>query len=270
LNKDIINLELLEKIGQIAIIAGRAVMEIYKKDFDIKEKKPNHPVTEADYNSHNIIKNSLENLKKEIPFFSEESDHIPWEERKKWKNYWLVDPLDGTKEFIKKNGEFTINIALISSHFPILGVVYAPTISRIYLAAKNLGCFIKKASINENNFHLNIDSKLIAYKEDKFSDKKLNIISSRSHINDEKMKKWLKIQNEYNLNYSGSSIKFCLVAEGKADIYPRFKPTSEWDTAAGHCILKEAGGNIRNLDGDEIKYNTKDSVINPEFIASRF
>ncbi len=269
MNKDILNLEFLEKIGQTAIIAGREVMAIYEKDFDVKEKKPNHPVTEADYNSHNIIKDSLEKLKKEIPFFSEESDYISWEERKKWKNYWLIDPLDGTKEFIKKNGEFTINIALISSNFPILGVVYAPSISRIYLAAKNLGCFVKQASINENDFHLNINSNLIIHKEKKLSNNKLNIISSRSHINDEKMQKWLNIHNKYKISFKGSSIKFCLVAEGKADIYPRFKPTSEWDTAAGHCILKEAGGNVRDLNGEEIKYNTKESVINPEFIASR-
>ena len=141
MNKDIINLELLEKIGQIAIIAGRAVMEIYKKDFDIKEKKPNHPVTEADYNSHNIIKNSLENLKKEIPFFSEESDHIPWEERKKWKNYWLVDPLDGTKEFINQNDEFTVNIALIENNYPVLGVIYAPALSLLYYGSIGNGSY---------------------------------------------------------------------------------------------------------------------------------
>ncbi len=244
-------------------------MDIYEQDFEVNEKSPNHPITKADIDSHLIIKESLENLLPGTHFFSEESQEISWEKRKSWISYWLVDPLDGTKEFIKKNREFTINIALINNFKPILGVVYAPCFSKIYFAAQGLGSFFQEIDIKENNFSILKKSKLMIDNK-KVIKNNLKIISSRSHKNNEKLDKWLKSKKNYQMLYLGSSLKFCLIAEGKADIYPRFKPTSEWDTAAGHCILKEAGGNVRDLDDNEILYNNKESVINPEFIASRY
>jgi len=261
-----LNIKLLETVGMVSINAGKAVMDVYKEDFQVEEKSPNHPVTKADMISHTIIKNSLENLLPDTFFFSEESEEISWQERQKWKNYWLVDPLDGTKEFIKRNGEFTINIALINEFKPILGVVYAPYTSKIYLAATGYGAYLKNATVREKFLSLDDNCKLKKVNTFEKLDE-LRVVSSRSHKNNEKMKKWLSLQNKYRLIYSGSSIKFCLIAEGIVDIYPRFRPTSEWDTAAGHCILKESGGNIRDLNGNEITYN-KVNILNPDFIAS--
>ena len=263
-----INFKLLESIGLVAIKAGRAVMDVYSKDFVVNEKKPNDPITKADLDSHSIIKKSLINLLPNTHFFSEESEEISWRERKQWKSYWLVDPLDGTREFVRKNGEFTINIALINNCKPVLGIVFAPCFSKIYLAAIGIGSYLKKIDINDKHFSLEANLRL-KINDTKKSQKVLRIICGHSHKNNEKMQKWLDLQNNYELSYSGSSIKFCLIAEGKADIYPRFRPTSEWDTAAGHCILKEAGGNVRDLNGNEIRYNKKETVINPYFIASK-
>ncbi len=263
-----LNIKTLESLGTTALIAGKSVMGIYNKEYEIKQKELNHPITEADIQSHNIIQENLYKMSPNINFFSEESKNINWEERKKWKRYWLVDPLDGTKEFIKKNGEFTINIALIENHEPVMGVIYAPCFKKIYLAAKGIGSFLKKISIEDNDFSLEKSIKL--KRNNLKNNEKLKIICSRSHQNSEKMNKWLNSLENYELKYSGSSIKFCLIAEGSADIYPRFKPTSEWDIAAGHCILNESGGKINTLDGKEILYNKKESLINPEFIASVF
>ena len=263
-----LNIEFLNKICKIAVNAGKAVMDIYKEDFKVDEKMPNHPITKADLNSHFIIQDSLKDLIPDTFFLSEESENIDWETRKNWKKYWLVDPLDGTKEFIHKNGEFTVNIALIEESKPVLGVVFAPAFSKIYFASKGVGCFLSHININESS--ISLEPKKLSINNYSSNQKTLKIISSRSHKNNNKMESWLKLQNQYELKYSGSSIKFCLIAEGEADIYPRFRPTCEWDTAAGHSILKEAGGNVKDLNGMEILYNKKDSIINPEFIASRF
>ena len=267
MKEEFINSKLLETVCSIAIIAGKAVMKIYNKEFEVNEKKPNDPITKADLESHFIIEQSLENLLPDTFFLSEESKSITWNKRKNWKRYWLVDPLDGTREFIKKNGEFTINIALINNYIPVLGVVLAPCFSKIYFAAHGMGSFSKTIDINNNDFSIKNCKELKVNKLEK-NRKTLKIVSSRSHINNDKMTNWLNKQKKYELHYSGSSIKFCFIAEGSADIYPRFRPTSEWDTAAGHCVLKEAGGNVKDLNGDEIKYNTKETLINPEFIAS--
>ena len=244
-------------------------MEIYNNDFSVSEKKPNHPITQADIKSHSIIENAIKNLIPKTQFFSEESDDISWEKRKLWKTYWLVDPLDGTRDFIKRNGEFTINIALIDNYYPVLGVVYAPYFSKMYFAAHGIGSFMQTVNIQDKNIIIECDLKLEINKLEK-NNEILQIICSRSHQNSEIMQEWLSKQKKYSLSYSGSSIKFCLIAEGKADVYPRFRPTSEWDVAAGHCILKEAGGNVRDLNGNELKYNKKANLINPNFIASRY
>ena len=260
----IINIKLLESVGFISILAGKKVMEIYSQEFEVDEKKPNHPVTKADLKSHNIIKKSLENLLEDTEFFSEESEFISWEKRKKWKKYWLVDPLDGTKEFINKNGEFTVNIALIDNNLPLLGIIYAPVKSLLYFAKKNQGSY-KLLSTNQLT---NLDNATTIKTTKNIEENNIRIIGSKSHSN-KLFNFWInKKFSNHTLSTKGSSLKFCEIAEGKADIYPRFGPTSEWDIAAGHIVLEEAGGSIKDVKGNKILYNTKDSLINPDFIAS--
>ena len=257
LNKPNTTLEILN----IAIEAGKEILKVYNKNIIIKSKEDNSPLTIADINSNNIIINKLKNVDTSIPILSEES-LVNWSERKSWKKYWLIDPLDGTKEFINRNGEFTVNIALIEKNYPIFGVIYAPAKSLLYYAIKNNGAFKTNTSLKINNFD---QFKII--KSNKKQSDPIKVIGSRSHLNIE-FTNWLKKNlNNYELIKAGSSLKFCLIAEGDADIYPRLGPTSEWDIAAGHIILEEAGGSISNLDKNKILYNTKESVINPNFIA---
>jgi len=257
LNKPNIILEILN----IAIDAGNEILKFYNKDIIIKSKEDNSPLTIADINSNNIIINKLKNIDISIPILSEES-LVNWSERKSWRKYWLIDPLDGTKEFINRNGEFTVNIALIEKNHPIFGVIYAPAKSLLYYAIRNNGAFKTNTSLKINN----LDQFKIIKSNKKQSDP-IKVIGSRSHSNIE-FTNWLKNNlDNYELVKAGSSLKFCLIAEGYADIYPRLGPTSEWDIAAGHIILEEAGGSISNLDKNKILYNTKESVINPYFIA---
>ena len=191
---------------------------------------------------------------------SEES-LVDWSIRKNWKKYWLVDPLDGTKEFIKKNGEFTVNIALIEDNNPILGVVYVPAKSLLYLAEKNKGSFKTNTKDKLENFE-GIQKILVSSQTNR-----PRVIGSRSHSN-ATFDNWVKEKfPNADIVQAGSSLKFCLIAEGEADIYPRFGPTSEWDIAAGHMIVNEAGGKIRTFQNHSIKYNTKENIINPEFYA---
>tara|TARA_Y100001936_G_C16033249_1_gene646933 strand:- start:176 stop:970 length:795 start_codon:yes stop_codon:yes gene_type:complete len=251
--------KLLLKISNIAISAGLEAMKFYNSYISVDKKLDNSPITKADLASNDLIKKELKKIEGYLPILTEES-LVDWSERKKWNKYWLVDPLDGTKEFINKNGEFTINISLIENNKPILGVIYAPALSVLYCAQINFGSLKIKSSNNINNFN---NSKIMSVS----SKNKVRILTSRSHANknvnnwiDEKFKK-------YELVEKGSSLKFCEIADGNADIYPRFGPTSEWDIAAGHIILEEAGGFLRDIKGNNIIYNTKASLINPEFIA---
>ena len=247
--------KLLVEIDNIARKAGEKILEIYKTDFSVTNKEDNSPLTIADTAAHKVICRSLSLLTPDIPVLSEESSYIDFYERKKWTQYWLVDPLDGTREFIKKNDEFTVNIALIDGHQSVLGVVHIPVINTSYTAAINYGARrhdrknkIKRISVrkvNKNN---------------------ITIASSRSHGNQKQKYFISKIKNSKVLSV-GSSKKFCLVAEGKADIYPRFGPTSEWDTAAAQCIVEESGGVVVDKNLNPIKYNTKDSLINPPFLV---
>ena len=257
LNKPNTILEILN----IAIEAGKEILKVYKKNIIIKSKEDNSPLTIADINSNNIIINKLKNIDTSIPILSEES-LVDWSERKSWKKYWLIDPLDGTKEFINRNGEFTVNIALIEKNYPIFGVIYAPAKSLLYYAIKNNGSFKTNTSLKINNF-----DKFKIIKSNKKQSDPIKVIGSRSHSNIE-FTNWLDNNlDNYELVKAGSSLKFCLIAEGDADIYPRLGPTSEWDIAAGHIILEEAGGSMSNLDKNKILDNTKESVINPYFIA---
>ena len=255
--------QFLLQVCDIAVKAGSIINKFYKLNNNISFKEDQSPLTEADLASNTFIINSLSKLNSDIPIFTEES-LVSWTERKNWSLYWLVDPLDGTKEFINKNDEFAINIALIENNQPILGVIYAPVQSILYFALANNGA--KKTIVEKNLF--SIESAISIKANTKKKTDHLIVIGSRSFLNTE-YDKWLKEYiNDYELIKKGSSLKFCELAEGKADIYPRFGPTSEWDIAAGHIILVEAGGEIQSIDGKKIFYNTSENVINPHFIAS--
>ena len=255
-----INEELL-KISNISIEAGRIILDFYNKNLNITFKADESPLTQADLASHKFITDSIKKITPNTPILSEE-EFIEWDLRKKWKKYWLIDPLDGTKEFIKKNGEFTVNIALIEYNRPILGVIYAPASNELYFAKKNFGSY--KILTNKQLNTLD-NAKKISIKINKTN--KVNIIGSRSHSNPI-LNKWVsKNFNDFQILQKGSSLKFCLIAEGFADIYPRFGPTSEWDIAAGHIILEEAGGKLKSIDNKEILYNEKEDILNPNFFA---
>ena len=247
----------VNKIIDVAKAAGDKILEIYNKEsFDRQLKTDNSPLTEADIVSHNLITQLLKNITPTIPIISEESSTILWKERRQYKCYWLIDPLDGTKEFIKKNGEFTVNIALIYKHEPILGVVHAPVLNETWIGEQ--GKPSKK--IEKGN------TRAIKVKPHKQGEV-YKVVGSRSHAGDS-LNELLKEIEKYELVSMGSSIKLCLVAEGKAHIYPRFGLTSEWDTAAAHAVVNSAGGEVVNNETKmPLKYNTKDSLLNPYFIV---
>ena len=254
------NNKLLLDVCNVSIEAGKEILNFYNNDIEVTHKEDLSPLTKADLASNKIILESLTKLNSNIPILSEES-LVDWSIRKNWKKYWLVDPLDGTKEFIKKNGEFTVNIALIEGNNPILGVVYVPAKSLLYLAEKNKGSFKTNTKDKLENFE-GIQKILVSSQTNR-----ARVIGSRSHSN-ATFDNWVKEKfPNAEIVQAGSSLKFCLIAEGEADIYPRFGPTSEWDIAAGHMIVNEAGGKIRTFQNDSIKYNTKENIINPEFYA---
>ena len=247
----------IEKIIAIAIAAGKEILAIYQKDdFGTREKSDHSPLTEADVASHKLITQQLQKLTPNIPVLSEESAVIPWAVRKTWHRYWLIDPLDGTKEFIKRNGEFTVNIALIDNHESVLGVVHAPVLDTTWAGEKE-GLAIKIQAGEQKKI------KVIHH----VTGKPWKVVGSRTHAGDS-LKTFLANLGSYELISMGSSIKLCLVAEGKADIYPRLGPTSEWDTAAAHAVVNAAGGEVVIAEsGQSLLYNTKDSLLNPHFLV---
>jgi len=254
--QDDLNLEYLcQNALSIARIAGQKIIEIYDSKYTIEHKQDNTPLTTADLAADKIIRNALHELTPEIPILTEESEAIPFTTRQTWSRYWLVDPLDGTREFIKRNGEFTVNIALIENHKSILGVINVPVLHTDYFAWKDGGAFKKTT---DKGIH-----KINTRKANK---KKLTIAGSRSHAN-EKLENYYKNLGDFELLSVGSSLKSCMVAEGAVDLYPRLGLTSEWDTAAAHCIVDEAGGKITKTDTSALLYNTKDSLLNPEFFV---
>ena len=259
-----VDLVLLLKVCNISIQAGKKILEYYDNDKnEIFIKDDQSPLTKADLTSNNIIMNGLNDLDTSIPLLSEEA-LVDWNHRKDWDTYWLIDPLDGTKEFIKKNDEFTVNISLIKNNKPILGVIFVPALSVLYYASKNLGSYKNKCS----DFLVSLNGSSKIHVNNKNYTDHLFVIGSRSHSNKE-FDEWV-VNNvkDYELVKTGSSLKFCHIADGNADLYPRFGPTSEWDIAAGHIILQEAGGSIKKIDNEEIFYNTKENILNPYFIAS--
>ena len=245
----------------IAIDAGKEILNIYNDEIIVNSKEDKSPITQADINSNDLIVNRLKKLESNIPILTEESV-VEWKNRKDWIKYWLIDPLDGTKEFINRNGEFTVNISLIENNYPIFGIIYSPVKSLLYYALKNNGCY--KLKTNSNLTTLKNFNKINIHKEKNITTK---VIGSRSHSSKEFLNWVEKKFTNFELITIGSSLKFCILAEGKADIYPRFGPTSEWDIAAGHIILEEAGGKLKTIDNKDILYNTKDDILNPHFIA---
>lgn len=246
---------MLEDICQLARQAGLEIMKIYtaEQPTRVEHKADNSPVTAADLAAHHVILAGLNTLSPEIPVLSEESP-TPWEERQHWQRYWLVDPLDGTKEFIHRNGEFTVNIALIEDGIPVAGVVYAPASDLMYLAAHGK-----------------------AWKEEKGVRTQIQVqeahpplvVVSRSH-GDAELEAYLHQLGEHQTVAVGSSLKFCLVAEGQAQLYPRFGPTNIWDTGAGHAVAMAAGAHITDWQGNTLDYTPRESFLNPGFRVTLF
>ena len=244
---------------EIARDAGDAILAIYDSGFNVEEKEDKSPLTDADLASHNLILSRLSELTPDIPILSEESAKLSFEERSSWETYWLVDPLDGTREFVKRNGEFTVNIALIHQHKSIIGVINVPVLDVDYYAWQEGGCFKTENKGDANKISVK-----------KLDGLKLSVAGSRSHGSEmmqNYMEKLATDNGEIETLSMGSSLKFCLVAEGRADLYPRLGLTSEWDTAAAHCIVVQAGGYITKTDMTALEYNTKDSLLNPFFFV---
>ena len=248
-------MSLLEEVEVIAQEAGTAIMSIYARDFSVLEKEDKSPLTEADAAAHEVIIRRLEKLLPSLPILSEEAvgDFTGVDSSGR---YWLVDPLDGTKEFIKRNGEFTVNIALIENGRSILGVVYAPAINVTYLAAEGLGAF----KVGTDGIRVPI------YVAEHFEGSTWRVVGSRSHAGDS-LTGFLQRLGSHELTSIGSSLKFCLVAEGNADVYPRMGPTSLWDTAAAQCVVEQAGGRVIQLTGEPLSYADPSAVLNPFFMV---
>jgi 3'(2'), 5'-bisphosphate nucleotidase len=234
--------------------AGAAIMRVYDSGFTVQRKEDDSPLTLADLESQRVIIEGLRRLTPDIPVLSEESAQAPWSERQSWRELWVVDPLDGTREFVKRNGEFTVNIALVREHEPVLGVVSAPAQGLVYWGASGLGAFSQPPGSESIPIHVSAPHD------------PLRVVGSRSHASTATAE-YLARLGPHTMMGIGSSLKFCLIAEGKADLYPRFGPTSEWDTAAGQAVLEAAGGHVTRTDGHRLRYNCRESLINGDFLA---
>ncbi|MDX1252373.1 MAG: 3'(2'),5'-bisphosphate nucleotidase CysQ [Gammaproteobacteria bacterium] len=248
---------LIGPVVDLAADAGRRIMEVYRREFSISHKEDLSPLTEADMAAHDAIFAGLAILSPELPVLSEEDAAIPFAEREKWRTYWLVDPLDGTREFIKRNGEFTVNIALIQDHRPVLGVVHVPVSDASYYAYTGGGACKQEPGKAVQRIHTR-----------PYRGGRITVAGSQSHRSPEFDAFLARLgEGNYEVISIGSSLKSCLVAEGKVDIYPRLGPTSEWDTAAAQCVVEEAGGRLTDTALRPLRYNTKDSLLNPHFLV---
>jgi 3'(2'), 5'-bisphosphate nucleotidase len=245
---------LARALKPVAERAGAAIMRVYDGAFAVQRKEDNSPLTLADLESQHVIIEALTALTPGVPILSEESAQAPWAERRTWRELWVVDPLDGTREFVKRNGEFTVNIALVEDHEPVLGLVSAPALGLLYWGALGVGAFSQARGAAELPIHVAAPHS------------PLKVVGSRSHASPETAG-YLARLKPHELTGIGSSLKFCWLAEGKADLYPRFGPTSEWDTAAGQALLEAAGGHVTRLDGHRLRYNCRESLINGDFLA---
>lgn len=248
---------LLEPAVEIAREAARCILEVYSSDFAVTDKEDRSPLTAADMAAHRAICAGLADLTPEVPVLSEESAGVPFATRSQWREYWLVDPLDGTREFIKKNGEFTVNIALVRGHRPVLGVVVVPVQNTAFFACRGHGAFRQDGG--------NLPQAIQTRRTDL---KRLTAVGSRSHGSLMQERFFGNLGRDVEILNIGSALKLCLVAEGRADVYVRFGPTSEWDTAAAQCLVEEAGGCITDLEFRPLACNMKESLLNPPFLVA--
>jgi 3'(2'), 5'-bisphosphate nucleotidase len=247
--------ELIEPIVSLAEQAGEKILEVYATDFEVQSKHDASPLTKADLASHNAIIAGLEALTPGLPIISEEDGLPAFAEREKWTRYWLIDPLDGTKEFVNRNGEFTVNIALIDNHRPVFGVVRVPVQRKTYIGCEGFG------AERRDDGHASQKIRVAAS-----AGQPPRVVGSRSHRG-ASLDAFLDSLGDFDLVPMGSSLKFCVVAEGGADIYPRLGPTSEWDTAAAQAVVEQAGGSVLELDGRPLAYNKKEDILNPWFFV---
>ncbi|HEY2462452.1 MAG TPA: 3'(2'),5'-bisphosphate nucleotidase CysQ [Steroidobacteraceae bacterium] len=245
---------LAQELMPVVERASTAIMQIYDGAFAVQRKDDNSPLTLADLESQRVIIDGLKRLTPQIPILSEESAAAPWAERRTWRELWVVDPLDGTREFVKRNGEFTINIALIVEHEAVLGVVCAPAQKVIYWGMAGDGAFTRAHNDATRAIHTAPPQR------------PRRVLGSRSHAS-EQTAAYLARLGPHVVSSVGSSLKFCLLAEGKAELYVRFGATSEWDTAAGQAVLEAAGGHVTRMDGHRLRYNCRESLINGDFVA---
>ncbi|MCS4505579.1 3'(2'),5'-bisphosphate nucleotidase CysQ [wastewater metagenome] len=245
---------LAEAVLTLCREAGERILRVYARDFDVTSKDDDSPLTEADRAAHEHLAAALPELEPALPVLSEEGGDIAFESRREWSAYWLVDPLDGTREFIKKNGEFTVNVALIADGRPVLGVVHAPVLERSWIGIEGVGAF-REDGHGRRAVHTR-----------PAGPGPWTAVVSRSHRG-EQVDALLERLPGFETTSMGSSLKFCLVAEGSADLYPRFGPTSEWDTGAAQCVVEAAGGAVLRLDASPLVYNRKASLLNPDFVA---
>ncbi|WP_372966595.1 3'(2'),5'-bisphosphate nucleotidase CysQ [Marinobacter sp.] len=245
---------ILPDVVKVADEASEKVLHIYQSDFKVGYKEDHSPITAADTTSHDIIVRGLRNISRDIPVLSEEGAQVSWEERKNWRRFWLIDPVDGTKDFTQRTGEFTVNIAMIEDGQPVMGVVIAPALKEAFWGIKGEGAFKRDRTGRVSRIHV---AEPRATKR---------VVASKNHMNDE-TRAFIDALGDHETIQAGSSLKFCRIAEGHADIYPRMGPTSEWDTAAAHAILLAAGGNVQTLEHTPLKYG-KEDVLNPHFIAA--
>ncbi|MDY0065653.1 MAG: 3'(2'),5'-bisphosphate nucleotidase CysQ [Steroidobacteraceae bacterium] len=248
---------LLERVVGIARSAGAEILEVYaSQDAGASTKADDSPLTLADLRAHRVIVEALQALTPQIPVLSEESaEMLPYAERSRWRRYWLVDPLDGTKEFLSRNGEFTVNIALIEGHAPALGVVHVPVRDATYSGLPGIGAWRRRGGGEAERIHVR-----------QHASSPVRVVGSKSHRGDS-LDGFLARLGPHELVPVGSSLKFCMVAEGEADVYPRLGPTSEWDTAAAQAVVCAAGGVVVTLDGQPLSYNAKPEILNPHFVV---
>ncbi|RBP69245.1 3'(2'),5'-bisphosphate nucleotidase CysQ [Marinobacter nauticus] len=245
---------ILPDVIKIADEASEKVLHIYQSDFKVNYKEDHSPITAADIASHDIIVKGLRQISRDIPILSEEGEEIPWEERKKWRRFWLIDPIDGTKDFTQRTGEFTVNIAMIEDGEPVMGVVTAPALKEAFWGIKGEGAHMRDRTGRVHRIR-------VAEPKDT-----LRVVASKNHLNEE-TRAFIEALGSHETVQAGSSLKFCRIAEGHADIYPRMGPTSEWDTAAAHAVLVAAGGKVQTPEGQLLVYG-KENILNPNFIAA--
>ncbi|RBW48277.1 3'(2'),5'-bisphosphate nucleotidase CysQ [Marinobacter sp. F3R11] len=245
---------ILPEVIKVADEASTKVLHVYQSDFKVSYKEDESPITAADIASHDIIVKGLRAISRDIPILSEESALAPWEERKHWRRFWLIDPIDGTKDFTQRTGEFTVNIAMIEDGVPVMGVVTAPALKEAFWGIRGEGAYKRDRTGQIHRIRVSEP------RETK------RVVASKNHLNDE-TRAYIETLGEHETVQAGSSLKFCRIAEGHADIYPRMGPTCEWDTGAAHAVLLAAGGNVRALDGKSLQYG-KEDVLNPHFIAA--